>query len=188
VGSIQFRNVRLTTPTSFSIPVANSSFELPGGPDQFWYRSPERARSLGGLPGWKTDKATTATGFIKDAEPTKGKWSAYISNGHPLFQLTDHVALEGEVFQLDIDALVIMGGVRDKVKNLQMSLYYVDDAGKRVSIGSASTSLPYDPQPRSLTVAASDVRKCIGRKVGIEFANLRNDNVIGVDNVRLKVK
>jgi hypothetical protein len=72
--------------------------------------------------------------------------------------------------------------------NLKMSLYYLDDAGKRVAIGSASSSLPYDPQPRSLTVSASSVRKCIGRKLGIEFSNLRSDNVIGVDNVRLKVK
>jgi hypothetical protein len=187
-GSIQFRNVRLTNPTSFSIPVTNASFEQPGGPDQYWYRSPELARSMGGLPGWSTDKATTATGFIKNAEPTKGSWSAYISSGNPLWQLTNHVALEGEVFQLDVDAVVIMGGVRDAMKNLKLSLYYLDDAGKRVSIGSSSTTLPYDPQPRSLTVKASDVRACIGRKVGIEFSNLRSDNVIGVDNVRLKVK
>jgi hypothetical protein len=189
VGSIQFRNVRLMNPTSFSIAVVNPSFEQPGKPDQYWYLTPELARSLGNLPGWHTDSATTGAGFVKGIA-TKGSWSAYISSGLSLWQLTDHVALEGEVFQLDVDALVAMGGVTTGKNNLKMSLYYLNDAGKRVAIGSASSLLTLDPQPRSLTVTASNVRACIGRKVGIELANIRseNPNVIAVDNVRLKVK
>jgi hypothetical protein len=188
-GSIQFRNVRLMNPTSFSIAVVNPSFEQPGKLDQYWYQTPELARSLGNLPGWHTDSATTGAGFVKGIA-TNGSWSAYISSGLSLWQLTDHVALEGEVFQLDVDALVAMGGVTTGKNNLKMSLYYLNDAGKRVAIGSASSLLTLDPQPRSLTVTASNVRACIGRKVGIELANIRseNPNVIAVDNVRLKVK
>jgi hypothetical protein len=186
IGSIQIRNIRVVKP--IQITVQNASFEKPGAADATFYRTPEMARSLGALPGWSTDKPTANAGFIKDASPTQGNWSAYLTGGgYSLWQLTDHVIVEGEVFQLDVEALVIWGGVRDDQSNLKLSLYY-DDGGKRVTVASSSTPLPYDPQPRSMTFSASDVRACLGHKIGIELSNVRKDNIIGVDNVRFKVR
>jgi hypothetical protein len=185
-GSIQVDNVRVVKP--ITITVVNPSFEMPGNPDKWFYKPPELARSLTALPGWSTDKPTNNAGFIKDARPTQGNWSGYLtSGGYSLWQLTDHAIVEGEVFQLDIHAVVIWGGVRDDKSNLKMSLYY-DDGGKRVTVASSSTPLPYDPQPRTMSFSASDVRACIGHKIGIEFSNVRKDNIIAVDNVRFKVR
>jgi hypothetical protein len=185
-GSIQIRNIRVVKPITLA--VVNPSFEQPDKVDMQYARPPELARSLVSLPGWSTDKPTNNAGFIKDARPTQGSWSAYLTGGgYSLWQLTDHAIVEGEVFQLDIHAVVIWGGVRDDQSNLKMSLYYVD-GGQRVTVASSSTPLPYDPRPRTLSFSASDVRACIGHKIGVEFSNVRSDNVLGVDNVRFKVR
>ena len=79
-----------------------------------------------------------------------------------------------------------MGAVRDDKDNLKVSLYY-DNNGKRVAVATMSTKLASSPHGYSLTFSTADAHAAVGHKLGIEFANVR-DNVISVDNVRLKTK
>ena len=100
--------------------------------------------------------------------------------------LTDYVIVEGEAFQVDAEAYVSWGAVRDDKNNVKVSLYY-DDDGTRVSVASASTSLPWSAKKFSTSFSSVDVRKAVGHKLGVEFTNLR-ENSVTVQNVSLKMK
>ncbi len=186
-GSVQIANVRVVKP--IQITVENFSFESPGKP--VGGTNPRRNVGIlgfGGVPGWSTDKAVGASGIEKGGKPTNGKWTAYLWGGESaIWQTTGHTVVEGEVFQMDLDACITWGAINEKVKALKISLYY-DDGGKRVSVASTTAFTPGDPRPYSLTFDALSKRQAVGHNIGVEIANVARNNWLSVDNVRLKVK
>jgi hypothetical protein len=185
-GAIQVRNVRLVKP--IQVAVENFSFEKPGVVDK-WYGQPKRVVGFANVPGWSTAKAVANSGVIAGAKPTNGSWSAYLWGGEsPVYQTTGHTVVEGEAFQLDLDGCIVLGAINEAVKNFKISLYYEAADGKRVSVASTTVFTPGDPRTYSLSFTSGDNRKAVGCKIGIEFANVAKDNLMSVDNVRLKVK
>ncbi len=166
--------------------VVNPSFEQPGVADK-GYIGPPMIRGFDRVPGWSTDKPVTRSGLIKGARPTDGAWSAHLTAGDAsVWQLTGHVIEEGQVLELDINAWVILGAIRDARNNLKMSLYY-DDGGKRVTVSSYARPLPYDRWTYMVKFDAANAPEAVGHKIGIEFSNV-SDNVLSLDNVHLRVR
>jgi hypothetical protein len=168
--------------------VDNFSFEQHGRADS---KAPPdghpRLKGFDRVPGWSTDRLPSDSGVEMAAQPTDGQWSAYLKGGDPsVWQLTAHAIEETEVFQLDVDTRVTKGAVRGE-DNLRMTLYY-DDNGARVRVATASLPVPYlQPVTCTLVFKAADVPKSVGHKIGMEFANAK-DNWISLDNVRLRAR
>ncbi len=185
-GSFQVANVRVVKP--ITIAVENPSFEQPNASAAATKLliAPPGIR-FENVAGWKVDKAPTNSSVRTGVHPTNGSWAAFLWGGEPaIWQVTGHTIVDGEAFQVDVDASVVLGAVRDDKDNMRISLFY-DDGGKRVTIGTAYSRPPAAPHNYSLSVSAADARKGAGKKLGVEIANVR-DNGIGVDNVRLKTK
>lgn len=185
-GSIQVANVRVVKP--ITIAVTNPSFEQPNAAAASTkLLAVPSALRFENVAGWKTDKAPANSSVRTGIKPTNGSWAAFLWGGDPsIWQVTGQTIVEGEAFQVDVDASVALGAVRDDKDNLKISLFY-DDGGKRVTIGTAFGRPPAAPRTYSLSVAAADARKGVGKKLGIEIANVR-DNGLSVDNIRLKTK
>jgi hypothetical protein len=184
-GSIQVDNVRVVKP--ILVAVENPSFEKPGAV-QKWFAAPRRVVGFDTVPGWKTAKKVVLSGVIPGLKPTAGSWSAYLWGGEsPIFQTTGHTIVEGEVFQLDVDAGIVMGAINEKVKNFKMTLYYLDGTN-RVAVATTSVFTPGSQRKYSLTFSSADVRKAVGHQIGIELANVAKDNLMSLDNVRLATK
>jgi regulation of enolase protein 1 (concanavalin A-like superfamily) len=183
-GAVQVADVRVVKP--ITIAVVNPSFEQPNASAKQLFAPP--AIRFESVPGWSTDKEPKYSCIRKDAKPSQGIWAAFLWGGDPsIWQITDHTVVLGEAFQLDVDSAVVLGAVKDGVGNLQISLCYLNDAGKRVTLASKSFAMPVTVKNYSLSISSDQARAAAGRKLGIEIVNVR-DNVIGVDNVRLKTK
>jgi hypothetical protein len=104
-------------------------------------------------------------------------------SGDPsVWQLTDHIIAEGNVFELKVDARITWAAT-----NIQISLYY-DDNGTRVPVAISDVALTDDMQEYTLSFSANDVPESVGHTVGIEFINVSSgDSWIGLDNIRLDV-
>ncbi len=182
-GSVVIDDLRIVRT---NLVVVNPSFEQPGVPDK-GYIGPPRVRGFAKVPGWSTDKTVARSGVTQGARPTHGSWSAYLTAGDAsVWQLTGHTIEEGQVFELDINAWVILGAIRDARNNLKMSLYY-DDGGKRVTVSSYARPLPHDAWTYSVSFDAANAPEAVGHKIGIEFSNV-SDNVLSLDNVHLRVR
>ncbi len=185
VGVIQIANVRVVKP--IQVNVENASFEKPGVADK-WYGPPARVVGFENVPGWSTAKTPACSGVALGNKPSAGSWSAYLWGGDsPIYQTTGHTIVEGEAFQLDVDACVVLGAINQKVKSFRMSLYYEDGAA-RVPVASTSVFTPGDQRTHTLKFSSADARDAVGHNIGIELANVAKDNMLSVDNVRLRVR
>ena len=182
-GSVVIDDLRVVRT---NLVVVNPSFEQPGDPDKNFI-GPPMIRGFDRVPGWSTDKAVAHSGLIMGARPTDGAWSAHLTAGDAsVWQLTGHTIEADQVFELDINAWVILGAIRDARNNLKMSLYY-QDGDKRVTVASYARPLPYDRWTYDVSFDAADVPEAVGHKIGIEFSNV-SDNVLSLDNVHLRVR
>ncbi|MGE5297178.1 MAG: PA14 domain-containing protein, partial [Solirubrobacterales bacterium] len=185
-GQIQVANVRVVKP--ITVTVVNPSFEQPNGTQsaKFLVGVPV-SLDFSIVPGWSTDSACTWSSIRKDIPATSGNWAALVFGGEPsIWQVTDHVIVEGESFTVDVDALVAVGSVRDNKGSLKISLFY-DNDGARVAVATKTWSVPYSAKKYSVSFSTSDARAAVGHAIGIEIANV-SDNGLSVDNIRLKTK
>lgn len=156
------------------IPVENFSFELPGTTKQANFES---------VPGWSTDTVPADSGVELDHSPTDGSWTAFLRGGAAdpsIWQLTDHTIINGDVFELTVDAMSTSNAT-----TFRMTLYY-DVDGSRVVGATQDVAITGTMATFTLTFASADVLDSIGHKLGIEFANVTGDSTwAGLDNVRL---
>ena len=154
------------------IVVENFSFELPNAGKQTGFDN---------VPGWSTDSAVSDSGVETGYTPTEGEWTAFIMSGDPsVWQLTDHTIVQGDVFELKVDARITW-----QATTLQMILYY-DDNGARISAASKEVTLVDAMEEYTLLFSSNDVPESAGHKIGIELVNSTSgDTWIGIDNVRL---
>jgi hypothetical protein len=117
------------------------------------------------------------------------KTSAVIQKGGTLLQTTGHTIVEGEQFELTVDATMVNGGFSGGASNLMIALYY-DNEGKGVTVASKSTQLPNDTKNSlSVTFATKAAPAAVGNKLGIQITNVSPITMnVRVDDVRLKVK
>jgi len=172
-GRLFIDAIRLTKPLPPA--VENSSFELPGT---------EKQSGFDNVPGWSTDTLCEDSGVETGYTPTDGEWTTYLMGGDPsVWQLTDRTIVQGDVYELKVDARITW-----QATTLQMSLYYVD-RGVRVPVATSEVALADAMQEYTLAFSADDVPASIGRKIGIEFANVTAEggNWLGLDNVRLEL-
>ena len=184
-GTIQVANAKVVKP--ITVTIENASFETVNPPSGQILRGVNVA-GFSAVPGWKTGAKSVQTCVSTGAHATSGSRAAVLVGTEcSIYQVTGHTIVEGEVFQLNIDASVIVGSIRDDRDNITISLFY-DNNGSRVAVASSSGRVPWDPKTYSVSFSASSVRAAIGHKLGVEIANVRGDNAISVDNVRLKTK
>jgi hypothetical protein len=170
-GLIYIDDIRLTRllpPT-----VENFSFELPGT---------EKQAGFDNVPGWSTDGPCADSGVETGWTPTDGEWTAYLKGGDPsIWQVTERTINQGDVYELKVDARITW-----EATTLRMSLCY-EKAGVRVPVATSDVALTGDMQEYTLTFQANDFPEAMGRKLGLEFANVSaaGESWLGLDNVRL---
>lgn len=99
--------------------------------------------------------------------PTDGEWTAYLKGGDPsVRQLTERTINQGDVYELKVDARIAW-----EATTLRMSLCY-DKAGARVPVATSDVVLTGDMQEYTLVFSAGDIPASVGRKIGVEFANV----------------
>ncbi len=154
------------------IEVENFSFELPNAGKQTGFDN---------VPGWSTDGAVADSGVETGYTPTDGDWTAFLDSADPsVWQLTDYTILQGDVFELKVDARITWAAT-----TLLMVLYY-DDNGARVQAASNEVTLTEEMQEYMLLFDSADAPSSIGHQIGIELINSTSgDTWIGIDNVRL---
>ncbi|MBN2182428.1 MAG: discoidin domain-containing protein, partial [Sedimentisphaerales bacterium] len=165
-----FANINMAEP----IEVENFSFELPNAGKQTGFDD---------VPGWSTDSAVTDSGVETGWTPTEGDWTAFLMSGDPsVWQLTDHRIIQGDVFELKLDARITW-----QATTLQMILYY-DDNGARIPAASTEVTLSDTMEEYTLLFSSNDVPASAGHQIGIELLNSSSgDTWIGMDNVRLEL-
>jgi hypothetical protein len=181
-GALQVADIQVVKP--FAVAVQNHSFEtVPAG------SAP--AIRIEFVPGWNCDGVAPKSGVRSDFAPAgmTGARFAFLTNGDPgIWQTSNHVIVEGEEFEVTIDANMFTGVIRDSIPNLRLSLYYEQD-GARVQVATRTMQVPHSRQTYSLSFATGAARAAVGHKLGVEIRNISlNDCTVAVDNVRLRVK
>jgi hypothetical protein len=186
----------LGAPTS--ITVVNYSFEEPNeGKIQGWDRD-KGAKHVGGagtpaeVPGWSSDTATTDSGVEAGYTPTQGAYTGFLMGVDPsVFNLTDFVIGQHDVFELNVDAR-LTSGVVPPTQSFKISLYY-DNNGTRHTVASKVVDITSETMTASsLTFTADPCSACYDHEIGIEFDNVTpkpasGGNWTGFDNVRLDI-
>ncbi len=157
-----------------AITIENPSFELPGSGKQTNFTN---------VPGWHTDTVAGDSGVETGYTPTDGTYTAYL-RGQPddpsLWQLTDHVIMLGDVFELKVDCRLTW-----QATTLRMTLYY-DKDGTRMVGATQDYTITGTMAEYTLTFDSSTVPASAGRKIGVEFANTSGASTwLGLDRVRL---
>lgn len=153
----------------YPVTVENYSFELPGT---------QKQQNWENVPGWNSDSRASDSGEESAYSPTDGLWRGFLMSSDPsVWNLTDHTILDGEKFQLAIDAR--------SSDNFKISLYY-DNEGSRVVMAAKIVDPGSDYGRFVLTCAADSVPASIGEIIGIELDNIDpGTSWVGFDNVRL---
>ncbi len=157
------------------ITVENFSFEQPGT---------VRQQNWENVPGWNSDSLASDSGVETGWGATDGIWSGFLTGSDPsVWQLTGHSIIDGEVFELKVDAKNNQG-----TSTLQMDIYY-DDGGFPVYVASNQVTLADTMNEYTLLFVAMGFPASIGHKIGVEFDNitLGTYNRLGLDNVRLSL-
>lgn len=155
------------------ITVKNFSFELPGTTQQ---------KNWENVPGWSSDSVASNSGVETGWGATDGIWSGFLTGNDPsVWQLTEHTIIDGEIFELKVDAKNNHG-----TAILKMNIYY-DDGGIPIYAATNQSILTNEMTEYTLLFTANDFPASIGHKIGIEFDNttLETYNKLGLDNVRL---
>jgi hypothetical protein len=185
-GQKMFLNVlHYLVPTPIAL--VNPSFEDPNaGKIKGWNGEGVAGTPAVDIPGWASDGAPADSGIESDTRypASDGVWSGFLMSGDPMvYQLTNYTIKKGDIFTLKVDA-------KDNwaATTLLMIISYVD-AGVQVPAGfEEKTPLTTPMQTFTMTFAADSVPECIGKKLGIEFANSTTvQSWMGFDNVRLSV-
>ncbi len=159
--------------TPLPIPIANFSFEQPG----------TGKTSMNNVPGWHCDgPETPLAGVEMGYEPTDGLWSAYVEGGAgtTIWQLTDYVIGEGDIFELKVDARITWAAA-----TMEMTIFY-DIDGTRIVIASRRVALTNSMAEYALRFSAGKMPLSVGHRIGVLFANTSPASTwIGLDNVRL---
>ncbi len=168
------------------ISVTNYSFEQPGiGKIKGWDGEGMDGTPEVDIPGWCSDSAAVDSGVMTGLTPTDGLWAAFLTSSDPgIWQLTNHTISTGEVFTLAVDARISNGtGVV-----LLMVLYY-DEAGARIPAAAQAVVLTAGMHEYDLSLDAADMPAAVGKKLGIEFANVTpsGKSWLGLDHVRLNL-
>jgi hypothetical protein len=168
-----------------AIELVNPSFELPGlGKIKGW-----NGEGIGGtpaedIPGWATDGTPVDSGVETGWGATDGEYTAFLKAKDPMvYQLTDYVAKEGDVFMLKVDAKNNWQATK-----FAMIIYY-DEMGIPIPVATKTVTLTDAMQTFTLVFRANDFPECIGKQIGVQFANSSPvaDSWVGFDNVRLSV-
>jgi streptogramin lyase len=157
------------------ITIENFSFELPGT---------TRQQNWEHVPGWSSDSMAIDSGVETGWGATDGLWSAFLTGTDPsVWQLTNHSIIDGEVFELKVDAKNNLS-----TTTLQMNIYY-DDGGFPVYVATNQVALTSTMKEYTLLFAARDAPASIGHQIGIEFDNITigTYNRLGLDNVRFSL-
>lgn len=157
--------------------VANADFQLPGtGKITTWDSA----------PGWSCDTETTDSGI--DGPDGNGNFWGYCWNQEgSVYQLTEHVILEGEIFKLSLDAWdAYYGG-----ENFVATLYYDSGDGTRKVLATKT----FATLGTGLELITTATEASVGARLGIEFkANATgntgwgNNGWTAFDNVQLFAK
>jgi hypothetical protein len=185
-GVIEVRNVRVVKP--FSITVKNASFETVTLPTASG--TAPNTCVFAQVANWSTDSKADKSGSTTKGMKTNGSRVGFLYGPDPaVWQVTDHTIVEGEVFEVKVDAYIWGGPIRDGVNSLKMVLFY-DNDGVRVPVATKNVKLTSSDnwtRDISLTFSTSAARDAVGCKLGVEFDGI-SDNTVGLDNVRLAVK
>jgi DNA-binding beta-propeller fold protein YncE len=168
-----FLSANIVAGVNVPITIENFSFELPGTTRQLNWEN---------VPGWNSDSFANDSGVETGWGATDGIWSGFITGSDPsIWQLTNHIIIDGEVFELKVDAKNNHG-----TATLEMNIYY-DDGGIPIYVATNQVILTNTMKEYSLLFSVNDVPSSIGHKIGIEFDNitLGTYNRLGLDNVRL---
>ncbi|MFV0266661.1 MAG: DUF3823 domain-containing protein [Draconibacterium sp.] len=161
------------------VPVAieNGDFQLPGtGKITTWDLA----------PGWTCDSETTDSGL--DGPDSNGNYWGYCWNQEgSVYQLTDHIILDGEQFKLTFDAWdAYFGG-----DNFVATLYYDTGNGARNIIATKT----FATLGNGLELIAPATEGSVGARLGVEFkakaignTGWGNNGWTGFDNVQLFAK
>jgi hypothetical protein len=166
------------------ITVENSSFELPGTVKQnCWDGGTNGKGTFVDVPGWSSDTLAADSGVETGWTPTDGLWTGFVMSGDPsVWQLTEHVIVSGDVFELKVDSRITSAATA-----LRMTLYY-DNDGERVVAATRDAPITGTMAEYSLTFDSTTLPACAGHRIGIEFANpTSGSSWLGLDNVRLEL-
>jgi hypothetical protein len=149
------------------ITVENSSFELPGTVKQnCWDGGTNGKGTFVDVPGWSSDTLAADSGVETGWTPTDGLWTGFVMSGDPsVWQLTEHVIVSGDVFELKVDSRITSAATA-----LRMTLYY-DNDGERVVAATRDAPITGTMAEYSLTFDSTTLPACAGHRIGIEFAN-----------------
>ena len=167
--------------------IENPSFELPGTEKIIGWDSdcsdPSWTGSTEEIPGWTCDVPAFSSGVETGWTPTDGLWTAFLeASDSAVYQITGYVIQEGDAIELDVDSRITWNA-----QLLEMRMFYADDAGNTYILVAEQFELTNEMAPYSTSFKASDHPECIGKKLGIAFANVSDmtDSWIGLDNVQL---
>jgi len=174
---VELDNVRLTNEDPTIIEVPNYSFEQPDSNKIKGWNGPGSgyvlANSDAEIPGWTTDTVMVHDSGI-DArgayDPQDGQYIGFLMGSDTsVWNTTNYTILAGDVITLRVMARDVWAA-----EVLKTELYYVDDAGNRVSLVSDDGSLTnpdYTWTELSVGFAANTIPACIGKKLGVLLDN-----------------
>jgi len=169
------------------IPVENPSFEEPGTEKIIgWdgdYTDPTWTGSTEDIPGWTCFAPAISSGVETGWTPTDGLWTAFLeASDSAVYQIPGYVIQEGDAIDLVVDSRITWNALL-----LEMRMFYADDAWNTFILDVEQYELTQEMAPYSASFKASDHPECIGKKLGIAFANVSDmtDSWIGLDNVQL---
>jgi hypothetical protein len=199
------------------VPVTNGGFEQPAtGKIKGWdgvCADPAWAGSKADVPGWSSDFAAFDSGVEGMPKPPPhpldvGDYYGVLLNNNSvwggqadpsIWQVTDYTIGAGDKFTLKVDSADLFlapggwfGGIPDTVAQLQMSLFYVNDAGARVALATQTVTLGATEKWKQYSLDA-DGAAGVGHKLGIELYNITDlggqpvvlPDWLGVDDVRI---
>ncbi|WP_163707216.1 PKD domain-containing protein [Mangrovibacterium lignilyticum] len=173
------QNVAAAVAVFVPVTVENGDFELPGT---------GRLKNWDDIPGWNSDVPSEDSGVENRADITEGgSYVGVIRNvDGPVWNLTDHVIVEGEQIKLTAD----MADIWDSPKFI-VTIYYNTGDGVRQVLETQTFDVVAS-QANTIELTTTATAESVGARLGVELhnesSNVTNWGWLAVDNVKLFVK
>jgi len=173
-----------------TVALVNPSFEDPNtGKIKGWNGTADPndpSIVINDIPGWASDGDAVDSGVETGWGATDGVWSGFIMNGDPfVYQLTGYTIQADDVaFCLTVDAKNNWAATK-----FMMIIYY-DEMGLALPVATQEVDLTDAMQTFTLTFEADTALDCVGKRIGIEFANstpVAGGSWMGFDRISLSV-